>query len=240
MTAYLIRRLLAVIPVMAVVVTVVFLLIHLIPGDPVAVMLGPDATPAQIDGTRQALGLDRPLFEQLLLFYKRILRGDLGRSYFLDRPVTQALWERAEPTLVLTATSLLRRAPDRRAVRHRGRRQPGLLVGPAAHAGGPPGRLHSQLLAEPELHLSLRRPARMAAGGGLRVDLHRPVGGAPLHGPAGRLPRLQPVRPDRAHRPLVHGRGAPAGLHPDGPGEGPVPARGGLRATGSATRSCRS
>ena len=106
MTAYLIRRLVAVIPVMAVVVTVVFLLIHLIPGDPVAVMLGPDATPAQIDGVRQALGLDRPLVEQLFLFYKRILRGDLGRSYFLDRPVTQALWERAEPTLVLTATSL--------------------------------------------------------------------------------------------------------------------------------------
>ena len=107
MTAYLIRRLLAVIPVMAVVVTVVFLLIHLIPGDPVAVMLGPDATPAQIDGTRKALGLDRPLLEQLLLFYQRILHGDLGRSYFLDRPVTQALWERAEPTLVLTVSALL-------------------------------------------------------------------------------------------------------------------------------------
>ena len=107
MTAYLIRRLLAVIPVMAVVVTVVFLLIHLIPGDPVAVMLGPDATPAQIEGTRAALGLDRPLLEQLFLFYRRILRGDLGRSYFLDRPVTQALWERAEPTLLLMGASLL-------------------------------------------------------------------------------------------------------------------------------------
>jgi peptide/nickel transport system permease protein len=92
---------------MAVVVTVVFLLIHLIPGDPVAVMLGPEATPAQIDATRAHFGLDRPLLEQLLLFYKRILRGDLGRSYFLDRPVTQALWERAEPTLLLMSASLL-------------------------------------------------------------------------------------------------------------------------------------
>jgi peptide/nickel transport system permease protein len=107
MTVYLIRRLLAVIPVMIVVVTVVFLLIHLIPGDPVAVMLGPEANAAQIDAARQVLGLDRPLGEQLLLFYKRILHGDLGRSYFLDRPVTQALWERAEPTLVLTVSSLL-------------------------------------------------------------------------------------------------------------------------------------
>ena len=107
MTAYLVRRLLAVIPVMVVVVTVVFLLIHLIPGDPVAVMLGPDATPDQIDATRVHLGLDRPLLQQLLLFYQRILRGDLGRSYFLDRPVTQALWERAEPTLLLMGASLL-------------------------------------------------------------------------------------------------------------------------------------
>ena len=92
---------------MAVVVTVVFFLIHLIPGDPVGVMLGPDATPAQIAGTRQALGLDRPLHEQLGKFYARVLRGDLGHSYFLDRPVTTALAERAEPTLVLTFAALL-------------------------------------------------------------------------------------------------------------------------------------
>jgi peptide/nickel transport system permease protein len=91
---------------MAVVVTIVFFLIHLIPGDPVSVMLGPDATPAQIQGTRQALGLDRPLHEQLYTFYARVLRGDLGHSYFLDRPVTTALAERAEPTVVLTLCAL--------------------------------------------------------------------------------------------------------------------------------------
>ncbi len=94
-------------PVMTVVVTIVFLLIHLIPGDPVSVMLGPDATSAQIEGTRRALGLDRPLHEQLLKFYARVLRGDLGQSYFLDRPVTTALKERAEPTLVLTLSALI-------------------------------------------------------------------------------------------------------------------------------------
>src|SRR5713101_102451 len=76
---------------MAVVVTVVFLLIHLIPGDPVSVMLG----------------LDGPLLGQLLGFYGRVLRGDLGQSYFLDRPVTTAILERAEPTLVLMACALL-------------------------------------------------------------------------------------------------------------------------------------
>jgi peptide/nickel transport system permease protein len=104
---YLLRRLLAVIPVMAVVVTVVFLLIHLIPGDPVSVMLGPEASPAQIEATRRSLGLDRPIHEQLLGFYARVLRGDLGQSYFLDRPVTTAIMERAEPTLMLMACALL-------------------------------------------------------------------------------------------------------------------------------------
>jgi peptide/nickel transport system permease protein len=106
-SAYFVRRLFAVIPVMAVVVTVVFLLIHLIPGDPVSVMLGPDASPAQVDATRRALGLDRPLHEQLLRFYARVIRGDLGQSYFLDRPVLTAIVERAEPTLVLTFSALL-------------------------------------------------------------------------------------------------------------------------------------
>src|SRR3989442_589846 len=91
---------------MLVVVTVVFLLIHLIPGDPVAVILGPEANAQQIEDARRELGLDRPLHEQLLRFYARLLRGDLGRSYFLDRPVTQALWERAEPTVVLMAAAM--------------------------------------------------------------------------------------------------------------------------------------
>jgi ABC-type dipeptide/oligopeptide/nickel transport system permease component len=70
-------------------------------------MLGPDATPSQIEATRKGLGLDRPVYEQLLGFYARILRGDLGQSYFLDRPVTRALWERAEPTLVLMLSALV-------------------------------------------------------------------------------------------------------------------------------------
>ena len=107
MTAYLVRRVLAVIPVMVVVVTVVFLLIHLIPGDPASAMLGPDATPAQIEATRRQLGLDRPVYHQLLKFYGRVLQGDLGHSYFLNRPVAAVLWERTEPTLLLTISALL-------------------------------------------------------------------------------------------------------------------------------------
>jgi peptide/nickel transport system permease protein len=105
-TAYLLRRLFAVIPVMFVVVTVIFLLIHLIPGDPVAVMLGPDATPRQIAQVRSTYGLDRPLHLQLLKWYGRVLQGDLGESYFLGRTVLQAMLERLEPTMVLTVLAL--------------------------------------------------------------------------------------------------------------------------------------
>src|SRR5258705_12348771 len=97
----------ALVPVLAVVLTVVFLLIHLIPGDPASAMLGPSATTEQIEATRRDLGLDRPLWEQLVGFYVRIARGDLGHSYFLNRPVTTTLWERAEPTLALTLSALL-------------------------------------------------------------------------------------------------------------------------------------
>ena len=108
MFAYLVRRLLALIPVMAVVVTIVFLLIHLIPGDPVSVMLGPDATPTQIEATRRSLGLDRPdLRSSSWASTGASCAAIWASSYFLDRPVAHALSERAEPTLVLMACALL-------------------------------------------------------------------------------------------------------------------------------------
>jgi len=104
---YFVRRLLAVIPVMVVVITVIFLMIHLIPGDPAAVMLGPNASAEDIARLRRAMGLDEPIAMQLMHFFTRTLRGDLGNSYFLDRPVTQALVERLEPTMLLTAYSFI-------------------------------------------------------------------------------------------------------------------------------------
>jgi peptide/nickel transport system permease protein len=107
MLRYFARRLMAVVPVMVVVVTVIFLMIHLIPGDPAAVMLGPNASAEDIARLRRAMGLDEPIPLQLLQFFSRTLRGDLGNSYFLDRPVTQALLERVEPTMVLTAYSFV-------------------------------------------------------------------------------------------------------------------------------------
>src|SRR5918998_64753 len=107
MTRYLVRRVLAAIPVMVLVATAVFLLLFLTPGDPAFVILGPDARQEQIEELRARLGLDQPWYVQLFRWYGRLLQGDLGQSLFLNRPVTQAIAERAEPTLLLTMLALL-------------------------------------------------------------------------------------------------------------------------------------
>jgi peptide/nickel transport system permease protein len=104
---YLLRRLAATLPVMAVVAVVVFLLIHLSPGDPAALIAGDLATTDDIDRLRTALGLDKPLPQQFVGWLGRILSGDLGTSIFTQVPVTELLAQRLEPTLsiaVLTMT----------------------------------------------------------------------------------------------------------------------------------------
>ena len=107
MYRYLIRRVLAAIPVMVLVATGVFLLLFLTPGDPAFVILGPDASPQQVEELRERLGLNQPWYVQLFRWYGRLLQGDLGQSLFLNRPVTQAIAERAEPTLILTLLATL-------------------------------------------------------------------------------------------------------------------------------------
>lgn len=94
-------------PVLLIVATVGFFLIYLTPGDPAAVMLGPDATQEDIETLHRLIGLDKPLLTQLYLWYVRILRGDLGYSIFLQRPVLQAIFERLQPTALLTLLSLV-------------------------------------------------------------------------------------------------------------------------------------
>ncbi|TWO69040.1 ABC transporter permease [Caenimonas sedimenti] len=96
---YLLRRLAATLPVMAVVAVVVFLLIHLSPGDPAALIAGDLATADDIAKLRVALGLDQPLWQQFFLWLGRILTGDLGTSIFTNVPVTELLAQRLEPTL---------------------------------------------------------------------------------------------------------------------------------------------
>jgi peptide/nickel transport system permease protein len=107
MSLYIARRLLGVIPVLILVAIAAFLLIHLVPGDPAMVMLGSDASPQQVQTLRMQLGLDRSLPEQFIVWLRHVLRGNLGESFFLGRPVTQALMERLPATMQLAVLSLI-------------------------------------------------------------------------------------------------------------------------------------
>jgi peptide/nickel transport system permease protein len=107
MGRYILHRVLGMLAVMFVVVTIVFVIVRIAPGDPAAVMLGPEATPQDVAALRTRLGLDRPLLVQYALFLGQLVRGDLGDSIFLNRPVLTTLAERVEPTFFLTLFSLL-------------------------------------------------------------------------------------------------------------------------------------
>ncbi|MBP6893910.1 MAG: ABC transporter permease [Pseudacidovorax sp.] len=103
---YILRRLAATVPVMAVVAVVVFLLIHLSPGDPAALIAGDLATADDIARLRAALGLDQPLWRQFALWLGRLATGDLGTSIFTQVPVTQLLAQRLEPTLSIALLTI--------------------------------------------------------------------------------------------------------------------------------------
>jgi peptide/nickel transport system permease protein len=104
---YVIRRLLALVPVALVVATVAFVLIHLAPGDPASVIAGPDASRDDVQRIERQLGLDAPLPVQLVRWYGRLVQGDLGQSIFLRKPVTEAILDRVEPTLLLTVSAIV-------------------------------------------------------------------------------------------------------------------------------------
>jgi peptide/nickel transport system permease protein len=106
-TAYVLRRLAATIPVMVVVAVFVFFLLRLAPGDPVAIIAGEDATLEQLAAVRARLGLDRPITEQFALWVLGMLQGDFGTSIFSNLPVRRLILQRLEPTLSLTLATLL-------------------------------------------------------------------------------------------------------------------------------------
>ncbi|WP_337268322.1 ABC transporter permease [Oryzifoliimicrobium ureilyticus] len=107
MIRYILNRLFGMVLVMFLVVTIVFVILRITPGDPAAVMLGPDATAADVAALRTRLGLDQPILIQYVFYLGQLLKGDLGQSIFLNIPVTSALIERAEPTFFLTLFSLV-------------------------------------------------------------------------------------------------------------------------------------
>src|SRR5688572_4509159 len=106
MAALFLRRLLLTVPVVWIVVTLVFALIHVVPGDPVAQMLGEGAPQAEIQRLREDLGLDRPLLEQYTAYILGILQGDLGTSFRNQQPVTQAIASRYPATLELAFAAI--------------------------------------------------------------------------------------------------------------------------------------
>ena len=106
MWGYIIRRILATVPVMALVAVVVFLLLHLAPGDPAAVIAGNFATPADVVRIRRQLGLDEPLYTQFVNWIWGLAQGDFGTSMFYNVPVLKLIQQRIEPTISLTFATL--------------------------------------------------------------------------------------------------------------------------------------
>jgi peptide/nickel transport system permease protein len=102
---YIVQRLFSLLPILLVVAIVVFFLAHLTPGDPVTVLLGDEASEETKAELRKELGFDLPLYTQFFLWFKGVIIGDLGDSYFLKMPVTQAFFEYLGPTLSLAIIS---------------------------------------------------------------------------------------------------------------------------------------
>jgi ABC-type dipeptide/oligopeptide/nickel transport system permease component len=104
---YLVRRILLTIPVLLGVATLVFSLIHLVPGDPAQAMLGDGASPQDVADLRVSLGLDRPLLDQYVTFMRQAVTGDLGQSFRTGQPVTTMIVERLPATAELAIAAMI-------------------------------------------------------------------------------------------------------------------------------------
>ena len=107
MLAFIVRRLLATIPVLGMVALFVFLMLRLTPGDPAAVIAGDNATSVQIEAIREQLGLNQPILTQFVIWLGDLLRGDLGESFFFKKQVTELILLRIEPTLSLAIVTII-------------------------------------------------------------------------------------------------------------------------------------
>ncbi|HWL57246.1 MAG TPA: ABC transporter permease [Paracoccus sp. (in: a-proteobacteria)] len=107
MLGYILRRILAVIPVMLLVAVFVFLLLRLTPGDPAAIIAGDMATPAQLERIREAMGLNQPIHVQFITWLGQLLRGDLGTSLISHTPVSGMIADRFGPTLSIALLTIV-------------------------------------------------------------------------------------------------------------------------------------
>jgi peptide/nickel transport system permease protein len=107
MLGFILRRLLATIPVLGMVALFVFFMLRMTPGDPAAVLAGDNGTPQQIEEIREQLGLNEPIPTQLIIWAGKLLQGDLGESFYFKKKVTQLILLRVEPTLALATVTLI-------------------------------------------------------------------------------------------------------------------------------------
>ena len=107
MLDFIVRRLIAIIPVLTVVAVFIFLMLRLTPGDPAAVIAGDNATSDQIADIRAKLGLNEPIWTQFAIWIGSILQGNFGESYFFKKTVAELIAQRIEPTLALALCTLV-------------------------------------------------------------------------------------------------------------------------------------
>ena len=106
MTNYLFRRLLGLLPTLLIVAVLIFMFLHMLPGDPARLAAGPDADTETVELVRRDLGLDLPLHEQFVRYFSHALRGDFGTSIRTKRPVASEIGARFAPTFWLTVTAM--------------------------------------------------------------------------------------------------------------------------------------
>jgi len=104
---YILKRLITLVPILLLVAVIAFMLMHLTPGDPAAIMLGPEAMPKDIEQLREELGLTKPIPVQFVLWISRALQGNFGNSYYYGKPVLEVIVQRLEPTFLLTSYALV-------------------------------------------------------------------------------------------------------------------------------------
>ncbi|CVI64062.1 ABC transporter permease (plasmid) [Agrobacterium leguminum] len=107
MVRFVFRRLLAAIPVVLMVAIIVFLMLRLSPGDPAVMIAGGNASEEQLEALRQAMGMNKPILEQLIVWLGRIVVGDFGNSLISGLPVSDMILDRAGPTIALSFTTIV-------------------------------------------------------------------------------------------------------------------------------------
>ncbi len=107
MGSYILRRVFSTLPVLAIVAVLVFLMLRLTPSDPAAIIAGDYASPEQIEGIRERLGLNEPILKQFFIWIGGVLQGDFGESFFYKKQVAELIGERLEPTLSLSLLTIV-------------------------------------------------------------------------------------------------------------------------------------